>query len=721
MVLKTFHTDALDGLCTADQLSLLDSIDTLRSQGISHYISLPQIIVCGDQSSGKSSVLEALSGVAFPVQSNLCTRFPTELILRKNTRSSVSVSIVPHSSRVASEKLALSGFREQLDDFDGLPFLVERAKSAMGVSAHGKAFSQDTLRVEVSGPDRPHLTIVDLPGLIHSETKQQSAADVELVQDVVRGYMEQRRSIILAVVSAKNDYANQVVLKLTRAADKEGHRTLGVITKPDTLIPGSGSEAMYVSLARNQDVEFRYGWHVLKNMDSDAGKFSLQDRNETENEFFSQGVWEKLPRAILGVETFRHRLSKLLLKQIVVELPGLVAEIEKKSIACEKSMARLGKPRVTAVEQRTYLIYISQHFQTLLKASVDGTYNDEFFGDAETDIGYKRRIRAKMQNLNMEFADRITKFGHYREIQNSTPKERHTGAGPIPITRDAFIDHVHYLMPRTRARELPGTFNPMIVADLFREQSVPWETLARKHIESVWRAVRDFLFHVSSHIADESASAALFQVIFEPALKNLLSDLNAKASELLKPHQSSHPITYNNHFVQALQEIRRKRNLELFSEIVHSHFGTGGLKDPVKLPSQANLQPLIDNLVTRTEPQMGRHECSEALDYMHAYYEVALERFIDDMAIEVVESKLIAPLMEVFSPISVTNMEKEMVMQVAGEPEDSRAERAQLMRQLDVLNQGSVTLKKFIGVRRLGEFLFLCPFLDVFESMLMSE
>ncbi|PQE03745.1 dynamin family protein [Rutstroemia sp. NJR-2017a BBW] len=688
MVLKTFHTDALDGLCTTDQLSLLDSIDTLRSQGISHYISLPQIIVCGDQSSGKSSVLEALSGVAFPVQSNLCTRFPTELILRKNTRSSVSVSIVPHSSRVPSEKLALSGFREQLDDFDGLPFLVERAKSAMGVSAHGKAFSQDTLRVEVSGPDRPHLTIVDLPGLIHSETKQQSAADVELVQDVVRGYMEQRRSIILAVVSAKNDYANQVVLKLTRAADKEGHRTLGVITKPDTLIPGSGSEAMY-------------GWHVLKNMDSDAGKFSLQDRNESENQFFSQGVWEKLPRAILGVETFRHRLSKLLLKQIVVELPGLVAEIETKSIACEKSMARLGKPRVTAVEQRTYLIHISQHFQTLLKASVDGTYNDEFFGDAETDIGYKRRIRARMQNLNMDFADSITQFGHYREIQESVTKARHTGVGPIPITREAFIDHVHYLMPRTRARELPGTFNPMIVADLFREQSVPWEALARKHIEKVWRAVRDFLFHVSDHIADESASAALYQAIFEPALKKLLSDLNAKASDLLKPHQSSHPITYNNHFVQALQEIRRKRNLELFSQIVHSHFGTNGLKDPVKLPSPASLQPLIDSLVTHTEPQMGRHECSEALDYMHAYYEVALERFIDDMAIEVVESKLIAPLTEFFSPISVTNMGKELVMQVAGEPEDSRVERAQLMRQVDVLQQGSVTLKKFIGVRRL--------------------
>lgn len=103
MVLKPFHTEALNGLCSKDQLDLLDSIDFLRSQGISHYVSLPQIIVCGDQSSGKSSVLEAISGVPFPTKSNLCTRFPIELVLRKTSHIGVSVSIVPHESRSESE------------------------------------------------------------------------------------------------------------------------------------------------------------------------------------------------------------------------------------------------------------------------------------------------------------------------------------------------------------------------------------------------------------------------------------------------------------------------------------------------------------------------------------------------------------------------------------------------------------------------------------------
>lgn len=62
------------------------------------------------------------------------------------------------------------------------------------------------------------------------------------------------------------------MLKLARATNKKGNRTLGVITKPDTLIASSESEAMYVSLARNQDLEFRLGWHVLKNIDSETGE-----------------------------------------------------------------------------------------------------------------------------------------------------------------------------------------------------------------------------------------------------------------------------------------------------------------------------------------------------------------------------------------------------------------------------------------------------------------
>lgn len=190
MAVHSLQTEALSQLCSKDQLDLLNCIDQLRSEGINQYVSLPQIIVCGDQSAGKSSVLEAISGVAFPVQSNTCTRFPTELILRRTPQVSSSVSIVPDASRTEAEKLSLNEFRKELEGSDGLDELIEAAKAAMGIHAHGKTFSNDLLRIEMTGPKHLHLTIVDLPGLIHSATKRQTDDDVDLIRDVVRKYSE---------------------------------------------------------------------------------------------------------------------------------------------------------------------------------------------------------------------------------------------------------------------------------------------------------------------------------------------------------------------------------------------------------------------------------------------------------------------------------------------------------------------------------------------------
>lgn len=75
----------MDGLRTVEQIQLLDLVDSLRAEGLS---------VCGNQSSGKSSLLEAISGVPFPKKDNLCTRFATEVILRRASDSEIRVSLV---------------------------------------------------------------------------------------------------------------------------------------------------------------------------------------------------------------------------------------------------------------------------------------------------------------------------------------------------------------------------------------------------------------------------------------------------------------------------------------------------------------------------------------------------------------------------------------------------------------------------------------------------
>lgn len=699
MVLKALDSATLDGLCSQDQLDLLDSVDHLRSQGIDHYVSLPQIIVCGDQSSGKSSVLEAISGVAFPVKGTTCTRFPTELILRKHSTVGVSVSIVPHHSHTEQERDALGKFRETLDRFDELPELVEKAKKAMAIGSFGRAFSNDLLRIEVSGPERPHLTIVDLPGLIHSETKQLSAADVELVQDVVKSYMDEPRSIILAVVSAKNDVNNQIVLKLARNADKLGTRTLGVITKPDMLISGSDSEATYISLAKNLEVEFRLGWHVLKNMDSEIGSWSLKKRDEDEEQFFTRGRWMSLPPSVLGIGHLRVRLSKLLLGQIAAELPSLIEEIELKSDACHKQLEKLGQPRATLHEQRLYLLTLSQSCQSLIKAAVDGTYNDSFFGDPKTPDGYGKRIRAVVQNINQGFADRLTDRGHTYSITDARHEKNTSSASSTAksLTRVQFLDRVEDLIKRTRGRELPGTFNPMIISDLFMEQSQPWEKITQRHIAAVVSAVKSFLKHLVRHVADASTSSALYHTLIAPALEEMVKNLKKKTSELLAEHQHGHPITYNHYFTETIQKVRQDRNREEFTRIIQDFFGIDSLEgNQSQRYHQSSYRPLLDSLMAQNEPDMNRHACSEALDCMQAYYKVALKRFVDDMAVEAVETTILSKLEGILSPVKVSMLENDVVKSIAGESEESGEKRRQLTSQLQILRSGSETCRRFM-------------------------
>ncbi|KAI0858430.1 dynamin family protein [Xylaria cubensis] len=697
----SFNTQALAGLCSEDQLELLDSVDRLRLQGLDHYVSLPQIIVCGDQSSGKSSVLEAISGVPFPVKSNLCTRFPTELVLRRTARIGVTVSIVPHSSLGLSEQSRLAGFHEKLDSFEGFPALIEKAKAAMGISTHGKAFAKDLLRVEITGPNRPHLTIVDLPGLIHSETKQQSADDVELVQEVVTSYMKQSRSIILAVISAKNDFANQIVLKLARAADHGGTRTMGVITKPDTLVPGSDSEYIYSSLAQNMEVEFRLGWHVLKNMDSEKvqGASLLTERDAEETAFFSNGIWSRLPSSMLGIDELRPKLSNVLIRQIARELPSLISEIDVGIKSCKKLIKALGVPRITPDEQRLELLRISQKFQSLVKASVDGTYNDAFFENSKTERGYQQRIRAVVQNLNRSFGDELLKQGHLREMTEIVKHKKTRAGRPVPITREDFISHAMTLLRRTKARELPNLFNPMVVADLFHEQSAPWNSIVNNHVRGAWDAAETFLKLVISSISDSTTSTALMAEVFEPALEKLISEANTKTTELLNAHRSIHPITYTKEYSEAILKIWDKRRREESASVVKEYFDVDTITGWVKIDNVYELEKLVNKLAERKEPDVERIAASEALDCMHAYYNVAMKRFLDDVSVEVVEERLLAVLDDILSPVKVFGMSPELVATIAGEPREVRAKRKKLTKQLDVLQKGSETCKRFVGVR----------------------
>lgn len=610
MVASLTDFEPLQSLSSTNQIELLDVVDKLRAQGLSDFTALPQLIVCGDQSSGKSSVLQAISGLSFPRKDNLCTRFATEVILRRVPTKGISVSIVPGHDRSATDRERLSNFRFSLLKTEDFASLFEKAKVTMGLTEHGSAFSKDILRVEISGPSQPQLTIVDLPGLIHSESKSQTAQDVDLVTVLVKSYMKSPRSIILAVVSAKNDFANQIVLKRAREVDPEGLRTLGIITKPDTLLGGSESEAVFVSLARNEQVEFKLGWHVVKNQDLGKGEFDPETRDREETEYFAISSFSALPAGSRGVSRLRKRLSKVLFNQIRRQLPNLIEDIEQGSASCEAALEKLGPARATIEEQRTLLLDLSEAFQSLCRDAIKGPYDDPFFGDGLTAAGKEKRLRAVVRNMQMEFANIIETEGSQWEIVEEPSSDERCR------TRKEAVAQILELLKHSRGRELPGLPNPLLVTEIFREYSNPWSHLARHHIQQVWKAVKILLEKVLEYLAEPVLGDALLRVWLDPLMDECLRNARAKLDELLAVREK-HPITTNDFFRDTVYKMRLKRHERSLTGKLTILFNKyGGKLNTVNIPD------IISATHPDVDPDMDVDAAEEIFDNMNAFYKV---------------------------------------------------------------------------------------------------
>lgn len=118
-------------------------------------------MVVGDQSSGKSSVLEGITGFAFPRAAELCTRYATQITCKREDRESITVSIIPHVDASPQEKERLQKFSATLTDLTEaeLERVFRQANKAMDIEADlttgkkGSAFSEHVLKIQITGPD----------------------------------------------------------------------------------------------------------------------------------------------------------------------------------------------------------------------------------------------------------------------------------------------------------------------------------------------------------------------------------------------------------------------------------------------------------------------------------------------------------------------------------------------------------------------------------------
>lgn len=679
---------SVNDLQSKDHRDLLDIIDTLRSQGLSRYVDLPEIIVCGDQSAGKSSVLEAISGMSFPTKDNVCTRFATELILRRHPAESVKISITPGWDRYQQEKDVLQRWQPQGDvEKDGLESVVEEAKSIMGLTS-SRLFSNDILRVELSGPTQPHLTMVDLPGLFRAGNKEQSADNVDLVKQMVTRYMERDRSIILAVVSAKNEYVLQDVTEFASKADPQGLRTIGLITKPDKVDERSESETSWIRLASNEDVELNLGWHILKNRSFEQKHFTSAQRDEDEERFFSRGAWARLDPDLCGVKNLKSRLSSVLKEQILKQLPSLVADVERGIEGCNARLARLGDARESPEQQIRYLTRISDGFTNLMTDAINGNYSKPFFRDVEGLDGYDKRLRAVVQNRLEEFQEEMRAGGRTIDIVDDDDELPY---GSRYISRFAYVEEVKRKMSHRRGCELPGLFKPDIVSDLFAEQCRPWRGITA----TMTRDILDRVYVTTGHIVKQTAAddvANKLLVLLNTRIEGYEQKLEAKVEELLLGHYEQHPITYNHQLTENVQKAQQGRRKRAIEKKLADTFGNQGDHD---FTIRITAVQIMDLYFDVFEPDMRRYGSSLAVDYMEAYYKVAFDRFVDDVSAIAIEECLISKLPDLLKPGRVLELAPDEIQHLVGESEETASSRAKLNEKRDLLQKGLQDLKRF--------------------------
>ena len=604
-------------LLSKDQEAILDCVDQLRAIGLQ--LPLPQIIVCGNQSSGKSSLLEAISRLSFPKGIGICTTFPTELALRRGRTQVPIVDVKFVTRRTNEEKESIKNSLLSTASSNNFESVIREAKKQLlAKDAATDSICEDILHIEVQNPSWPPLTLVDLPGIIHFEGPRQAKGDAQKVKDLVQSYMRNPNTVILAVIPATEEIEGQLALELAKQVDPDRKRTMGIMTHPDEMRKDEETVQRFVRYVKNEEHKFELGWHVVKNPGPSKRGCSLAERDDDERKFFENIAWrDELEPEQLGIACLRSRLSSVLMKITRPALPALQSRIELKLSECQTRLGKLGPLRSSRQDKLAFVTQKSIEFHRILDQSLRGDYGDLTFFKPRLPVTDPRRLRAAIQNLNEEFAEVMYKYGRkyiFPPASDDPHSEQFDSVvGPdsnqdfsrytVPAYRDlsipmnawlsGYAEHAAKLAARNKGPELPGIPNSQLIGELFREQSESWEKIALSHVQYTCGVVQKTLKLIAEHTAPPETAHAICNHIVEEEMHKRKDLVEKKLQELLKPYRRSHPITYDPIFFPKIRSVRER---------------------VATVPNQTELDGYLN-----TNDRTG----TVALGYMLAYYDVS--------------------------------------------------------------------------------------------------
>lgn len=395
-------------------LQRIDQSDTLQ---------LPSIVVIGSQSSGKSSVLEAIVGHEFlPKGSNMVTRRPIELTL-VNT---------PDSPSEYAEFPAL-GFGK-ITDFSKVQKTLTDLNLAVPES---DAVCDEPIQLFIYSPNVPDLNLIDLPGYIQVAASDQPGSLKSKINMLCEKYI-QAPNVILAISAADVDLANSSALRASRRVDPRGERTIGVITKID-LVPSERAKEMLQN--RNYPLKMGYVGVITKSpsllglgaagaagglfrrssMASSHNMAALVAQNE-ESYFSQHDVFED---CTVGTVNLKRKLMGVL----------------------EKTMANSLQPTAEAIhqelEETTYQFKVEYNDRELTSATYLARSIDQFkmqFKELTQRFGRDQVRRLLKSQLDQKVLDLLAQRYWNKPSDVDIPASRHVEPPLANLTKESIDD-----------------------------------------------------------------------------------------------------------------------------------------------------------------------------------------------------------------------------------------------------------------------------------------
>ncbi|KAM6937765.1 dynamin-1-like protein isoform 2-T2 [Xenentodon cancila] len=302
-------------------------------------IQLPQIVVVGTQSSGKSSVLESLVGRdILPRGTGIVTRRPLILQL---------VHIDPDDRRKTGEENGIDGEEwgkflhtknKIYTDFEEIRQEIEAETER--ISGNNKGISDEPIHLKIFSPHVVNLTLVDLPGITKVPVGDQPK-DIEIqIRELILKYISNPNSIILAVTAANTDMATSEALKVAREVDPDGRRTLAVVTKLDLM--DAGTDAMDVLMGRVIPVKLGIIGVVNRSQLDINQRKSVADSIRDEYAFLQKKYPSLANRN--GTKYLARTLNRLLMHHIRDCLPELKTRINVLAAQYQSLLNSYGEP-----------------------------------------------------------------------------------------------------------------------------------------------------------------------------------------------------------------------------------------------------------------------------------------------------------------------------------------------------------------------------------------